>query len=44
MTTLLRLQFKRMPTPKTLATILATASLDDAFEGSDFLRDDEDSE
>ena len=36
---LLRIQFKKMPDPKTIAAILATAVFDPNFEDSDLLED-----
>ena len=40
MTVMVRLQFKTMPTPATLAGIIATGTLDPAYEDSDILNDE----
>jgi hypothetical protein len=39
--TLVRLQFKTTPDPKTLGTIIAYATMDDGFEDADILEDQE---
>lgn len=42
MSTTVRIQFAKRPSPKTLGALLANAVMDDNYEDADIIHDDED--
>jgi hypothetical protein len=40
MTTLVRIQFRKMPNPNTIAAILAAAVFDESYEDSDIIQEE----